>query len=229
LNFPCCFSTSICSSGTEPLLLLLCPRCHSPSSIAAAQWLGLAVESQDLGTHPLSDGAVSVDGNAGGGGGGATRVGEGSGDGSVRGANGPWGRPLGPMVMHVVRWIAGAPTGLVATMMRCSSASSSLPSLPPECPMMRGLGPVQPSWGKPNRGRHTILPSVPMERRQGLRALSAGKPAVQWKETGPLQHTAVWHGRRRRLQWWCRGKDLTAVASSSTVTAEAAAWGSNRM
>jgi hypothetical protein len=49
---------------------------------------------------PEPDGPASVDGSAGGGGDGAARVGEvgdDGGDDSVRGASGPWGRPLGPM------------------------------------------------------------------------------------------------------------------------------------
>jgi hypothetical protein len=65
---------------------------------------------------PESDGPTSVDGSAGGGG--AARVGEvseGDSDDSVRGASGPWGQPLGPMVMRVVRRTASAPMGPVTT------------------------------------------------------------------------------------------------------------------
>jgi hypothetical protein len=63
---------------------------------------------------PEPDGPTSADGSAGGGSGGMARVGkvdEGGGDGSVQGASGPWGRPLGPMVVHVIRRTASAPTG----------------------------------------------------------------------------------------------------------------------
>jgi hypothetical protein len=83
---------------------------------------------------PEPDRPASVDESAGGGGGGAARVGEigeGGDDDSVRGTSGPWVRPLGPMVMCAVRRTAGAPTGPVTTMMRRSSASSSLPSSSP--------------------------------------------------------------------------------------------------
>jgi hypothetical protein len=50
--------------------------------------------------------------------------------------------------------------------------------------MMRALGPVQPGWGNPNRGRHMVCPGDPMERHQGSRAPSAGKPADQGRGTG---------------------------------------------
>jgi hypothetical protein len=50
--------------------------------------------------------------------------------------------------------------------------------------MMRALGPVQPGWGNPNRGRHTVCPDDPMERRQGPRLHLAGKPADQGKGMG---------------------------------------------
>jgi hypothetical protein len=126
----------VCSSGIEPYLLLHFPRCHSPSSIAATQWLGSIIESQDPGGQPLPDGVAkranclstrlthrlnsstgvpepdgpaSTDGSTYGGGSGAARVddvGEDDGVESVRGASGPWGRPCGPTEMHAVRWIA---------------------------------------------------------------------------------------------------------------------------
>jgi hypothetical protein len=71
----------------------------------------------------------STDGSGGGGAARVSEVGEGSSDASVRGASGPWGQPLGPMVMRAVRWTASTPTGLVTTVIRRSSASS-LPSSP---------------------------------------------------------------------------------------------------
>jgi hypothetical protein len=43
---------------------------------------------------------------------------------TVRGVSGPWGRPRGPMEMHAVRCITGAPTGPVITELRPSSSSS---------------------------------------------------------------------------------------------------------
>jgi hypothetical protein len=46
----------------------------------------------------------------------------------VLGANGPWGRPRGPMEMRAVRRIASAPTGPTITEMQRSSSSSSPPS-----------------------------------------------------------------------------------------------------
>jgi hypothetical protein len=46
------------------------------------------------GDIPEPDGPASVNGSADGGSGGATRVGEDGDDGYVRGASGPWGRPL---------------------------------------------------------------------------------------------------------------------------------------
>jgi hypothetical protein len=73
---------------------------------------------------------ASVDGSAGGGAAKVDEVGEGGGDGSVRGASGPWGRPLGPMVMRAIRRVTNAPTGPVTTVIRHSSASS-LPSSSP--------------------------------------------------------------------------------------------------
>jgi hypothetical protein len=47
--------------------------------------------------------------------------------------------------------------------------------------MTRALGLVQPGWGNPNHGRHTVSPSDSMERHQGPRAPSVGKPAGQGK------------------------------------------------
>jgi hypothetical protein len=84
---------------------------------------------------------------------------------AVLGANGPWGRPHGPMEMHVVRRITDAPTGLVTTEMRHSSSSSSPPSSSLDGPMVRA------------RGRHTTDPDDPKERHRGPRAPSAGMPA----------------------------------------------------
>jgi hypothetical protein len=134
LYSPSCSST-LCSSGAESYPHLPFPQHCSPSSIAIAQRLGLAVKSQDPGARPLPDGAMkrvncrstrlphrlnrsgviaepdglaSRDGRASGGG--ASRVGEvgeDDGEGSVRGANGPWGRPSGSMVMHAVQHITG--------------------------------------------------------------------------------------------------------------------------
>jgi hypothetical protein len=52
------------------------------------------------------DGLASGDGSTGGDDGGVARVsevGEDGGEGSVRGASGPWGQPLGPMVIRVIR------------------------------------------------------------------------------------------------------------------------------
>jgi hypothetical protein len=73
------------------------------------------------------DEPTSVDGSVdGGGGGGAARVGEvgeGSGVGFVQGASGPWGQPLGPMVMRAVRRTAGTPMGPMTTVIRRSLAS----------------------------------------------------------------------------------------------------------
>jgi hypothetical protein len=120
----------VSSLGVELYPLLLIPQRRSPSSITAAQWLDLAVESQDPGARPLPDGAAkranhhstrlphrlnrscgvpepdglaSREGSAGGGGGGAARVGEVGGVVSVCGASVPWGRPRGPIEMCVVR------------------------------------------------------------------------------------------------------------------------------
>jgi hypothetical protein len=143
------------------------------------------------------DGPASVDGSAHGGGvANVGEVGEAGGDGSVRDAIGPWGRPLGPMVMRAVQRTTGVPTRPVTSVMWHLLASSSLPSSSPECPMTRALGPVQPGWGKPIHRWHTVPPSDPMERHQGPRPPSASKLIVQGKGTGPLQHAAVWRGRR---------------------------------
>jgi hypothetical protein len=121
----------VTSSGVKPYPFALLPWHRSPSSIAAAQWLSPAVESQDPGVRPLPDGAakqvnhrstqlphrlnrsdgvsepdgpVSGDGSAGGGGGAARdEVGEVGGVVVVRSASGPGGRPRGPMKVHAVR------------------------------------------------------------------------------------------------------------------------------
>jgi hypothetical protein len=58
--------------------------------------------------------------------------------------------------------------------------------------MMRALGPVQPGWGKPNHGRHTVLPGDLVERCQGLRAPSVGKPTVQGTGSSPTHVGVVW-------------------------------------
>jgi hypothetical protein len=108
-----------------------------------AHRLGPAVESHDPGARSLSDGAVrwvnrqssrlshgflrsddvlepegptSLEGSVGGGPGVAREgVGEVGGVVVVFGASGPWGRPLGPMEMHAIRRITGAPTRPVTT------------------------------------------------------------------------------------------------------------------
>jgi hypothetical protein len=49
---------------------------------------------------------------------------------------------------------------------------------------MRATGPVQPGWGNPNRGWHTVCPDDSMERHKGPRAPSVGKPADQGKGMG---------------------------------------------
>jgi hypothetical protein len=48
--------------------------------------------------------------------------------------------------------------------------------------------------GQANRGRHMVLPGDPLERHQGPRTPSAGKPAVQGKGTGasPTRGGVVW-------------------------------------
>jgi hypothetical protein len=66
---------------------------------------------------------------------------------AVRGGSGPRGRPRGPIEMRAICRIADAPTGPVTTEMQRSSSSSP----PPDGLMTKGHGPVQPSWGNPNR------------------------------------------------------------------------------
>jgi hypothetical protein len=133
----------VTSSDAKSCLLALLLRCRSPSSITAAQRLGLAVESQDLGVWPLPVGAVkrancrstrlpyglnksgsvlepdgptSGDGSIDGGG--ATRDGVSEVDGMVvHGASGPWGWPYGPMEILTVWQIADTPTRPVTTVM----------------------------------------------------------------------------------------------------------------
>jgi hypothetical protein len=108
-----------------------------------AHRLGTTVESHDPGAQPLPDGAARwvnrrssrlphrllrsggvpepegpslLEGSACGG---PSVAREGVGDVGgmvvVRGASGRWGRPLGPMEMHAVRLIIGAPTGPTTT------------------------------------------------------------------------------------------------------------------
>jgi hypothetical protein len=130
LELPLLLHLLLCFFGIEPYPLLRFPRRCSPSSIAAAQWLGPAVKSQNPGARPLLDrvvkrgnrrstwlpqglnsfgsvpepyGPTSGDGSTNGGGSGAARVGEDGGGVSVRGASGPWGWPHGPMKMHAIR------------------------------------------------------------------------------------------------------------------------------
>jgi hypothetical protein len=155
LELPILLLLLLCSSGAELYPLFLFPWRRSPSSIAAAQWLSPAIESQDPGVWPFPDGVpkwanhrstrlshglnssdgvsepdspASGDESVGGGSGGAARVSEDGGVISVRGASGPWGQPHGPLEMCAARQIANAPTGPVTTMMLLSSSSSSLPS-----------------------------------------------------------------------------------------------------
>jgi hypothetical protein len=145
----------VTSSGTEPYPLLLLPRRRSPFSIDAAQRLGPAVESQDLGTRllpveavkranyrstrlshglnrsggvPGSNGSASFDGGASGGGTARDSVGEVGGVVVVRSANDPWGQPRGPMEILTIRHIAGTPTRPVTTVMRQTPSSYSSPS-----------------------------------------------------------------------------------------------------
>jgi hypothetical protein len=111
---------------------------------------------------------------------------------AVLGANGPWGRPHGPMEMHAVRRITDAPTGLVTTEMRHSSSSSSPPSSSLDGPMVRA------------RGRHTTDPMTP---RRGVGVRGLHRPVcrlIRGRGRGPLQHVMVWRGRRRRWWWGCR-------------------------
>jgi hypothetical protein len=143
-------SSSSTSLGAAPLLPslplsgLARRQVPGPGRTVFAGWGGEAGEPPSTRLpHGLNrsygvlepDEPASVDGSAdGGGGGGATRVGEvseSSGDGSIQSASGPWGRPLGPMVMCIVRWTTGTSSGPVTTMIRRSSASSSLPSSSP--------------------------------------------------------------------------------------------------
>jgi hypothetical protein len=144
---------------------------------------------------------------------------------AVLGASDPWGRPLGPMEMRVVRCITGAPTGSVTTEI-CRSSSSSSPSPSPDGPMTMGHGPMQPGWDNPNRGWHTTRPDDPFDGRWGPRKRSIHRP-VGGMGRGQLQHSPVWRGRRRRWWWICRDNRLTTVALVSTVTATT--WASDLM
>jgi hypothetical protein len=64
------------------------------------------------GGDPEPEGLASLEGSTGGGPGAAREgVDELGGMVEVRGASGPWGRPLGPMEIHAVRRIIGGPTG----------------------------------------------------------------------------------------------------------------------
>jgi hypothetical protein len=133
-------------------------RTHFFTFLSAAQQLSSAVESQDLGTWPLPDGAAkganrhstrlphgfkrssgvpepdgpaSGDGSTGGGGGMARDgVSEVGGMVAVHGTNGPWGRPHGLMEMCVVRHIRSAPMGLVTIVMQRSLPSCYPSSFP---------------------------------------------------------------------------------------------------
>jgi hypothetical protein len=78
--------------------------------------------------RPRAERPTSLEGSAGGSLGAAREViGEVGGVVAVRGASGPWGRPLGPMEMRVIRRITGAPMGPMTTKMRRSSSSSPPP------------------------------------------------------------------------------------------------------
>jgi hypothetical protein len=92
--------------------------------------------------------------------------------------------------------------------------------------MMRALGPVQPGWGNPNRGRHTISPYDPMERRRDPRVPSADKPAGQGKGTGASPtHGGVARSKAAvTILVQVRVQGDGAPSSTATV-----AWGSNRL
>jgi hypothetical protein len=179
---------------------------------------------------PEPDRPTSGDGSTDDGGGVARDgVGEVGGMVVVCGTSGPWGQPRGLTEMRVIRRITGAPMGLVTTMIRHSSFSSSSPSSSPDGLITKARGPMQLSWGiAPSRGWHTAGPNDPMERRRGSRDPSTGMPPGRGKGTGPLQHSAVWRSRRR-YWWWCRGEDQVIVAPATMTTASAVAWGGDRV
>jgi hypothetical protein len=110
----------------------------------------------------------------------------------VHGASGPWGRPHGLMEMRAVRRITDSPMGPVTTEMWHSS-SSSRPS-PPNGLMMKGHGPVQPSWDNPNRGWHTAHPDNPLDGCRGPRAPSTDSSVGWGKGTGaaPTLNGVAW-------------------------------------
>jgi hypothetical protein len=139
------------------------------------------------GSVPEPEGPASLEGSADGGPAAAREgVGKVGGVVAVLSASGPWGQPIGPMEIHAVRRITGAPTGLVTTeIWRSLSSSSSPPSSSPCGSMTKGHRPVQAGWDSRNRGRHTARPDDPFDGHHGLRAM-AGSPAGQGKGTGPL-------------------------------------------
>jgi hypothetical protein len=82
---------------------------------------------------PEPEGPASLEGSADGGPAAAREgVGKVGGVVAVLSASGPWGQLIGPMEIHDVRRITGAPTGLVTTeIWRSLSSSSSPPSSSP--------------------------------------------------------------------------------------------------
>jgi hypothetical protein len=88
---------------------------------------------------------------------------------------------------------------------------------PPDGSMMKGHGPMQPDRDNPNHGWHTAHLDDPLDGRRGLRAPSTSMSTGQGK--GPLQHTTVWCGQRRRQWWRCRANNCVTVATTATVVA----------
>jgi hypothetical protein len=146
----------VTSSGVESYPLALVPRRRSPSS-STAHRIGPTVKSHDPGAWPLPDGVVkwanrqssqllhelfrfggipesegptSLEGSDDGGGVARDGVDEVGGVVAVRGASGPWGWPRGPMEIHVIWRITGAPGPVITVMRRGSLSSSSSPSSP---------------------------------------------------------------------------------------------------
>jgi hypothetical protein len=93
---------------------------------------------------------------------------------------------------------------------------------PPDGSMMKGHGPMQPDRDNPNHGWHTAHLDDPLDGRRGLRAPSTSMSTGQGK--GPLQHTTVWCGQRRRRWWRCRANNCVTVATTITTTATVVAW-----
>jgi hypothetical protein len=185
----------VTSFGFEPYPLTLIPRRRSPSSLATHR-LGSAVESHDPSARPLPDGVVRWTNRR------STRlqhgllrfggVPESEGSASLKGSAGdsPWCQHSLGMALWTDedarrptyhRRSNGAGDHRDAALIVFFFSSLILPH---DGLMMRACGSVQPGWGNPNRGPHTVVPDDPMERRRGPRAPSAGTPAGLGKGMG---------------------------------------------